>query len=297
MMNFEIIKDMVRAVLVKQDANHAQLFPFVGPDAGVAAMQQPATFAEYEKARTKISPYVPRVMTDQASAALKKLRGDHKLIDTLRKWLLESDEKEKNCLWLLQPPATQMSAIMYDVGTTLKRPILAYSCRQLDENGQDIATRTLFTQLLYAFLDSLLGYLADAKDARQRIDAAGFAQLNGEFSSAPQAITLLGNLLDNVPKACVCIIDNFERLDVSGDPQVTSLLKDFMGLFRQDAGRAYAHFQGRHKLCLTTKGPTSLLADITRVGDLEQLKTGDHIIDRGRYLVWEELKTASEAST
>ena len=58
----------------------------------------------------------------------------------------------------------------------------------------------------------------------------------------------------------------------------------------QDSHRTYANFQGRHKLCLTTRGPTGLLADLSMAEEMEQLETEGHL-DEGGYWVWEEVKT------
>ena len=292
---FEVLHNLLLSLATKQTATDGTPLPITGPDAGIAAMPNEPAFEGYVDARTKISPYVPRPMPDDVSAALKKLKSDNKLIQILRNWLLDSDsDANHNILWLLSPSALKLSAIVYSASREASHPVLAYSCRQLDDAGADIPTRTTFTQMLYSFLDALLGSLQQSKDAKQRIDASLFQALDGTFATAASAITLTGNLLDNLPTACVCVIDNFQRLDVVGDPQVKSLVKDFLGLFKVDAGRAGANYQGRHKLLLTTKGLTEMLVDMGANGEVERCKTDDRI-DKGRYAVWEEMRTAVKA--
>jgi hypothetical protein len=297
LLNFEIIKDMINNQSRQSARQHDEvmMLPVMGPAEGIARPEEPPPFEGYVAAQAVISAYAPRLMMNATAASLKKLRVGPKMVEALRNWLLHSDTEGANCLWLLSRSSASFSAIAYDVAIGIKLPVLAYSCRQLDEQGNEIATRTLFTQMLYAFLDSLLIYLSTSKEARTRIDSSIVCRLNGDFSSAEPAITMLANLLDNVPVACVCIIDNFHRLDVEDDPQTTSLLKDFLGVFRQDAGRTSSHFSGRHKLLLTTRGPSDLLAALEEEGNIERLST-DAQIDKGKYLVWQELETAAKAT-
>ena len=254
-------------------------------------MPDPTITAELEAARITISPYVPRVRTEATSTELQKLRGSYKLVDTLRNWLADSNDKETTILWLQSQSAVKLSAIMYDAGKGLKMPVLAYSCRQLAENSKDIPAKTLFVQMLYAFLDALLEYLKDSNEVTNLIDAADFANLKGDFDTAAQAIVLLGKLLGNTPRICVCIIDNFERLD---KPDLKPLLKDFLGLFQHAVDGAPAQEHGCHKLCLTTRGSTGLLSDMSK--KLKTLKTDDHL-GKEQYRIWEEFNSGSQAST
>ncbi len=256
----------------------------------------PDDYTGYTTARQQLAPFVPATLPDTISKPLKRLRVSNKLRVTVKTWLtnIDSGSSQSNILWLLENPvSTQCSAILYSVVAALDRPILSFSCSHVDiKANTDIAPEALLRNMVYSFLHTLLTYLdTHLPDVRQRIDASSFSSLDGSTSSIPTALMLLGNLLDNLPTSCVVIIDNAQFLDK--DALKTDLLELF-ALFGRRPNRAFASFEGAHKLLLTTRGLAGVLAEMGREGRLTRLKTGAEVLESGGYILWEELRMGVE---
>jgi hypothetical protein len=256
----------------------------------------PEDYTGYLTALQQISPFVPAFIANIIASSLRRLKCSFKLHSALKAFLtnLDSASLQSNTLWLLDSPScTQISSILFSVHTQLDRPVLAFSCSHISPSGQDISPETILTNLLYHFLYSLLLYLNTHLSTlpNRRIDASGFAQLDGSPTSIPVAITLLSNLLDDLPCPALCIIDNFQQLD---KPANQKNLEELFTLFSRQTNRAYASFEGAHKLLVTTRGGTGMLLDMVRDKKVVMVRTGNEVGVGGRagmrYEVWEEVK-------
>ena len=105
------------------------------------------------------------------------------------------------------------------------------------------------------------------------------------------AITLLGNLLDNLPTSCIVIIDNSQFLD---KPAVKPHLREFFNLFGRRPNRTYASFEGSHKLLLTSKGFPGVLANLSSEKRLTQFNTENQVVQSAGYILWEDVKSTVE---
>jgi hypothetical protein len=262
-----------------------------GPDVGVNQVTM-TSFSGYADAKAVVQAYVPRIRSEETDITLKKLKVDNELIRTLRKWLVDSDDpQEQNTLWLIGDKATYISALVFDACSNKgpQSPVLAFSCRQLDEKGADLSAETLLLHLVYTWLNGLLHILIATPNPPKRINQPGFQRLDGTPKTLELAIDLLGNLLDELSVPCVALIDHFKYLDRQVSPEYKSRLTQLTALFGRRPGRSVAQHPGRHRFLVTTQGPTGYLADMSGDRTLGKIKVDDHI-GKGQNVAWEQLQ-------
>ena len=257
-------------------------------------------YTGYTTALQQVAPFVTPAVPDSLSASLKRLKVQHGLHSTTKKWLtsLDSSSPQSNILWLYDNPLSiQSSAFIYTALSEIDRPVLSYSCSHLSTANKTgtIPPDARLSYMIYSFLGILLTYLdTHLPTVRQRIDAPAFESLDGSPNSIPLAITLLGNLLDNLPCPCTVIIDNFEHI---GKALNSSYLRDFFELFSRRPDRQFASFEGSHKLLVTTPGPWPMLSEMRGAKKLTGLGTREQGIREdgsGGYVFWEEIRDVIE---
>jgi hypothetical protein len=309
--NFDDIKVLLRLIVHNMQTNSAQQALTVptathpGEPTSLSRastlVPSPDDYTAYTTASDQLFPFLPPPPTPTTLAAsLKRLRVTHKLRLPIKTFLTTfySASTQSNILWLLDHPgSTQVSAIFHSVLTSLDKPVLSFSASHIDPSNKslDLSPITILVHAIYTFLHQLLNYLtAHAAEVRQRIDAPAFASLDGTITTLPTAITLLGNLLDNLPGPCIIILDNMQFLDKDAlQPQ----LKEFYALFARRPDRSFATYDGTHKLMMTTRGISAGLSDMGMGKELTRCTTKTEVIPPGNgggYVLWEEVKSTVE---
>jgi len=232
---------------------------------------------------TMIAHHVPQRRADPTAYKKRVLKVEYRLQNVFSDWFNNSDASGLNLLWLCGDAALNLSSTVLEVRRELKMPVIHYCCHRFDEHGGDIRPDQLLQELTYSYLHQLLSCLVEIPAA---LDVSAYQKLDGSHASIPLAVELIGELLGIVPKRCVCIIDNFERLEdgklEGSSDKYEESLKRLLTVTRKHEGKSATAVPSVHRPMLTTRGRPAMLIDGVRDRQVTLVDVAKHV-NRGRY--------------
>ncbi|KAK3370470.1 hypothetical protein B0H63DRAFT_564625 [Podospora didyma] len=228
-----------------------------------------------DSALTHLRDMAHEIMSPAMETRTRNLRADHQLKRKLTEWF---GSGACPCLWLYGDQSDTVSAIVYATALDRRRPAIAFSGRHT-EGGQQLTSENRFHKMVYSFLFQVLQQFDGISEPLVVTGVDGsFDELDLSMNSMPLALQYLGYFIHLLPE-CICIVDGWNFISNDAEPEVTALLRDFVGLFERPRPSADSS-ESWHRLLLTSPGNNILLRGLGK-GMVDSFDLKNHVDTTG----------------
>ena len=216
---------------------------------------------------------------DNLSGAIEGIAVHPEIALALERWW---SEEQIVCLWIQGSPEDvfefSLSGQMVAMARKANISVAAYFCQRLSPAGTALTQAEQIINLLYSLIYQLVHEIPLDYSGTIDFDPDRIAKLDGTLASLAPALSLFRYLLWIGPSPVLVIIDNFDLLDSSDDPELQSQVKVLLEILKspiQIPGKV-------NKILLCTSEPSMALltelepentADATQLSGSEGLFT------------------------
>ena len=164
------------------------------------------------------------------------------------------------------PPMSVLASICVDFAVTANLPVISYFISlPPSEELQESHTWNVqaLTSLTYALIRQLIEQLPVQFTSVFDFSERRLSLLDGKLKSWPDTVSLLRDLIEDVPKPLFCIVDGFQVLD---DWSTEEFLVDLVRVLKGEGGNGAEG--GKLKVLITTTGRSRALMKVLELNDI-----------------------------